>query len=212
MIAEHGNSRCMVSCSKCFAVLSEDDFYRAPANKSGRFSWCKRCHNFLTKKRAEALPEVRQKKMQAARDWRKKNKQRKAALDKKWRENNRQRARFLRQRAAKNPVTKAATNIRRRIRGLLKGIRIESTQALVGCSRQQFVKHIESQFKDGMRWDNYGLWHLDHIVPISAFNLADEQQRRIANNWQNIRPLWAKDNIAKSDKNTSPQVFLPLAI
>ena len=53
-----------------------------------------------------------------------------------------------------------------------------------------------------MSWKNHGYrgWHIDHIVPISKFNLLDEAQVLKANNYKNLQPLWAKENMFKSDK------------
>ena len=73
---------------------------------------------------------------------------------------------------------------------------------LTGCSEEFLVKYLESKFKKGMSWKNHGYrgWHIDHIVPISKFNLLDEAQVLKANNYKNLQPLWAKENMFKSDK------------
>ena len=51
-----------------------------------------------------------------------------------------------------------------------------------------------------MSWDNYGEWHIDHIVPCASFDLSDPNQQRICFNFRNLQPLWAKDNQRKQDK------------
>ena len=73
---------------------------------------------------------------------------------------------------------------------------------LVGYSIQDLKEHLQSQFKPGMNWDNYGQWHVDHIYPKSKFNieaLGDEEFKKC---WSltNLQPLWALDNLTKSDK------------
>ena len=51
-----------------------------------------------------------------------------------------------------------------------------------------------------MTWDNYGEWHIDHIKPISSFDLKDAKNQKLAMHYTNLQPLWAKDNISKGNK------------
>ena len=73
-----------------------------------------------------------------------------------------------------------------------------STMKLVGCSTEDFMRHIEAQFAEGMTWDNRHLWHLDHIRPCASFDLNDPQQQKECFHYTNIQPLWAFDNKSKS--------------
>ncbi len=72
-------------------------------------------------------------------------------------------------------------------------------QDTYGCSPSHLEQHLESQFTDGMTWDNYGDWHVDHIKPISSFDLSTESERIAANHYTNLQPLWAEDNLKKSN-------------
>lgn len=72
--------------------------------------------------------------------------------------------------------------------------------ALVGCNIEEFKKYLESMFVDGMDWGNYGLWHIDHIIPCISFDLSNEQEQRKCFHYTNMQPLWAKDNLIKSSK------------
>lgn len=72
----------------------------------------------------------------------------------------------------------------------------------LGCSVDELVIHIASQFKPGMTWENWGhvgssVWHLDHIKPLAAFDLTDPEQVRAACHYTNLQPLWAPENLRK---------------
>ena len=73
----------------------------------------------------------------------------------------------------------------------------------VNCSKIFLKYYLELQFyKDKnsvkmMSWDNYPLWHIDHIVPLSKFSKLDEEKKKYANHFLNLRPLWPKENLAK---------------
>lgn len=72
------------------------------------------------------------------------------------------------------------------------------TYEILGCSWEEFTLHIERQFLKGMNWENRSEWHIDHIIPISTATTEDDV---IAlNHVSNLRPIWATDNLSKSDK------------
>jgi hypothetical protein len=70
---------------------------------------------------------------------------------------------------------------------------------LLGCSIEKARKYIESKFQEGMSWENFGHggWHLDHVIPCSAFNLRDPKHQRRCFHYTNLRPMWQRDNIRK---------------
>lgn len=72
----------------------------------------------------------------------------------------------------------------------------------LGCSISQLKTHLEAQFQPGMTWDNWNRkgWHIDHIRPLSSFNLEDPEQLKLACHYTNLQPLWAEDNLNKSNK------------
>lgn len=74
------------------------------------------------------------------------------------------------------------------------------TMSYVGCTKQELKEHIESQFTEGMSWDNYGDWHIDHIYPLSKIDLSKEDNLYFAMSYKNLQPLWAKDNLRKHAK------------
>jgi len=70
----------------------------------------------------------------------------------------------------------------------------------LGCTIEELRIYLESKFQVGMTWDNYGEWHIDHIIPLSKFNLEDREEFLKACNYENLQPLWAEANLKKSNK------------
>lgn len=79
----------------------------------------------------------------------------------------------------------------------------ESHSDFYGCSLLYLKEHIESQFKDGMSWNNWSQkgWHIDHIIPLCKFDLNNEKELRKAFHYTNLQPLWAKENQSKNKSN-----------
>jgi len=73
-----------------------------------------------------------------------------------------------------------------------------STEEVVGLKYDEFKKHLESKFLDGMSWENRGEWHIDHIIPLSSANSKEELIKLC--HYSNFQPLWAEDNISKGDR------------
>lgn len=82
--------------------------------------------------------------------------------------------------------------------------------SIFGYTKQELLSHLENLFTDGMNWDNYGKWHIDHVVPVSAFNFENESDKDFINCWslKNLQPLWAKDNLIKSGMNKKSNKLL----
>lgn len=72
----------------------------------------------------------------------------------------------------------------------------------LGCSIDKFKLWMEMHWEDGMSWDNYGNggWHIDHIVPLSKFDLNNKIELLKSIHFSNLQPLWEKDNLSKGDK------------
>lgn len=79
--------------------------------------------------------------------------------------------------------------------GFKKGTK---TELILCCDWNTFKKHIEKQFSRKMRWDNYGEWELDHIIPVAS--AKSESDVISLNHFTNLRPIWANKNREKSDK------------
>ena len=69
----------------------------------------------------------------------------------------------------------------------------------LGCSINELKIYLEQRFQDGMTWENHGKWHIDHIKPLSKFDLTNEDELKKAVHYTNLQPLWAADNYKKND-------------
>lgn len=98
---------------------------------------------------------------------------------------------------------KLSFNLRCRLnKALILHLKSGSAVMDLGCSIDEFKIYLESKFQSGMTWENYGLygWHMDHIIPLSSFNLSDRNEFLKAAHYTNIQPLWAEQNLIKSNK------------
>ena len=108
---------------------------------------------------------------------------------------------------------KIKKNLRTRLNSAVRysGVK-KSSSAVKSLSMkiEQFIAHIESLFKVGMTWDDYGKelgkWNFDHYIPLSYFDLSDTRQSEIANHYLNILPSWSIDNYTKN--NRIPEDYL----
>ena len=107
----------------------------------------------------------------------------------------------LKNRRKTDPIFKLRGNLRNRICTVIKskGYKKESkTAKILGASYTIVKKHLERQFTGGMNWDNYGDWHVDHIIPLASANTKDELINLF--HFRNLQPLWAADNLSKGCK------------
>lgn len=104
---------------------------------------------------------------------------------------------------AENIQAKIAANLRNRLNQAIKNNQKGGSAVRdLGCSIEALKNRIESMWEDGMSWDNYTLfgWHIDHIKPLSSFDLTNRIQFLEANHYTNLQPMWATDNLQKSSK------------
>jgi hypothetical protein len=134
------------------------------------------------------------------------NKDRKReAKRERWRKNllhNRERARkSALARRQSSPMERLRLSLRRSIQRMVEcgANKQKKTVGHLGASFDEVKKHLESLFKPGMTWDNYGKygWHIDHVFPLAMFDLTDPKQFSAAAHYTNLQPLWAKENLEK---------------
>lgn len=106
------------------------------------------------------------------------------------------------------PKGKLSANMQRGIRrGILSGSKSgRRTFELLGYSVDELKAHLEALFEDGMSWENYGEWHIDHKIPLAAHNYETPDDIDFKRAWSldNLQPLWAEDNWRKNARLTSP--------
>jgi len=179
------------------------------------------CEHPLTKEHycnlEKGKPTCRKRQNQKAREWNKKhrerelrksaeryakNKEKILAKRKKYTYEEYGKA-YYHKRKLEDNMYKIAMNLRTRLRNALRnGYCAGSSIRDLGCSIQELKKYLESKFKSGMTWENYGYqgWHIDHIRPLCSFNLGNESEVRQAVHYTNLQPLWAEENMAKNRK------------
>jgi len=127
---------------------------------------------------------------------------RRAACKKSNAKNREQRTSYQREKRQTDPRYLVRNRINSRLHALVNAI--GSTKAaefneIVGCSGAFLANWLAQSFTAGMSWENHGEWHIDHIRPCASFDLTDPEQQKQCFHYTNLQPLWAKDNLAKSD-------------
>jgi len=192
---------CRDCCNKANKVY-KIEYYKNPINKERR-----RIMNRLNKYLHKDTPEYKARVKQENKRHYEKNKEKLNADKKIYVEKNRVRrneyVRKWKYNKYHNDIKfKLSELLRERIRSVLKGrSKKGSAVADLGCSFDFFRKYIESKFKSGMGWENHGKfgWHIDHIKPLSLFNLEDREEFLKAVHYTNLQPLWAIDNLKKGN-------------
>lgn len=190
-------------CSKCKEIKEGYDFFKSRIAKDGLYSSCKKCKT-----------EVRKR-------WELVNAEKVKASKKEWRQNNLEKARAIsRRKSAKLRATAKGKLNNSMGAGIYASVSRGSKghrhwEDLVGYTKDQLKMHLEKLFTTGMNWDNYGEWHVDHIIPISAFNYSCPDDLDFKKCWalNNLRPMWARDNEYKGTRIREPfQPSLGMAI
>lgn len=162
---------------------------------------CKICSRIKANKyRYENIDKVKLRELQ----YREENRSKAVERTRLWRQKNKERRnKSNKDKYRSSPQRKMEVSIRNRINKFITR-KNNSSSKLIGCNIDFYVSYIENMFSKGMSWDNYGKWHIDHIKPLSKFNLKNEDEILKAFNYKNTQPLWACDNLKKSDKYEEP--------
>ena len=211
----------MKTCTKCKLKKEFTEFGKLKASKSGYRSECKMCVKEYRAKNLKHIVEYRKqyniKNEESRKLYKLNNKEKIKEQNKQYRLNNKhkyeewrrsnkksinnKKNNYNKNRKLKDPLFKLSCNIRTLINNSInrQGYKKKSkTFEILGCSFEEFKQHLENQFTEGMSWNNFGEWHIDHIYPVSL--AVDENHLTKLNHYTNLQPLWAIDNIKKSNK------------
>jgi len=203
-------------CSKCNNLYPENLEYFSiqRCTKNGKeyiyySSWCRECKRKYDKEQYHCDAVLRNKKIEYSKEYHKSHRDKKRRQSRLYskteiaREKNRTNSKKYREKNKTNPMHKLAHSMSQGIYDSLKenkkGMHWET---LVNYNIKDLRKHLESQFVEGMSWDNYGKWHIDHIIPLSSFHFISPTDLEFRMCWdiRNLQPLWAFDNISKNNK------------
>ena len=212
-------------CKKCKKEKNLCEFGLRSKSKDGKSSICKECHNFRS---AEYQKNNYKDCLERQKKWRQKNPEWVYNRFKKYRKNNPEKVKEnqkifyinnpdkrkeyrknynnrkhqqRKERREKDPIFTLINNVRSRLYKYLTKMQItkkNKTFEIVGCSPAELKEHLEKQFVIGMSWENRNEWHIDHIVPLSSAKTEEELYKLC--HFTNLQPLWAIENIKKSNK------------
>lgn len=135
--------------------------------------------------------EYNSKNKEKSKAYRKKNKEKYLKLKRDW----------IKKKKETDPIFLLQTRVRKLIPRSIKrnGYSKKSkSMDILGISWAEFKIHIENLFQDGMSWENFGKWHLDHKIPLSWAKNEEETLKLCK--YENLQPLWAEDNLFKGNR------------
>jgi hypothetical protein len=188
-------------CSKCKEEKELCEFYNKKSAYDGKRPECKLCSNkqsiLYNKKNKNKVDKIKQKYVDNNKEKVKKSK-------KNWfNKNPNYQNEWVVNKYNNDPLFRLINIMRARTRLFFKSKNFKkknSTFKIIGCAPEFLKEHLEQQFTEGMSWDNQGLygWHIDHKIPLSSSNTEEEIYKLC--HYTNLQPLWAEDNLRKSNK------------
>jgi len=104
------------------------------------------------------------------------------------------------------PLIKFKRTIRSRIWIALKKNKENHTIHYLGCDPKSYFKWMLT-YNEKYTIENRGSeWHIDHVIPLSRFDLENKDEQLIAFNWRNTMPLSVKENLSKNNRIHKPQI------
>lgn len=217
----------MKTCTRCHQWLSGSMFHRDRYKLDGIKSWCKKCFNSYLYIRYHAnIKHFQMVKRENRRRYRSRHRSEECEKSRFWRQTHPDYARISRRRyyamhtqevkisihrcrkrrRLTDPRFRLKENVSRlicaRLRKRLSGKGGKNTFQILPYSLDDLMRRLESKFKLGMSWKNYGEWEIDHIIPDCHFNYARPTDDAFQECWalSNLQPLWGADNLSKGGK------------
>jgi hypothetical protein len=202
------------ACKKCHnegcRIYKENNLGKVVASAK---KWRENNRSITAKINKRYRQENPEKSKASSKKWRDNNKELKHQIDKSYRERNtekiREKSKIDMRKRLKNPKHKLSHNMSDLVRYSLRGKKCgKSWEGLVGYTAEQLKIYLEKQFTEGMSWKNHSIngWHIDHIIPIAAFNYTLPTDIDFKKCWtlKNLRPLWSLENRKKQDRLDKP--------
>jgi hypothetical protein len=170
----------MKTCSKCKTEKSIKDFHKNKSRKDGLAHECRECVSYNDK----IIYQNNREKIKQSRL------------------NNRAKiSAYVKNRKHTDIHFKLACGLRNRLWSAIKNNqKVGSAVRDLGCSISELKTYLESKFQEGMDWANHGEWEVDHIKPLSKFDLTNRNQFLEACHYSNLQPLWFEANRIKGNK------------
>jgi hypothetical protein len=197
-------------CSKCNIQKKLDEFNKCSRVKNGRKSECRDCQKIYSKKyrivNKEKIKEYNKKwnvtnqnyYFDYFKNYYEVNYEREKNRKNEWRKNNPDYAKqYQKKRKKEDVLFNLICSMRNQVNRIVKSDNSRTTD-IIGCSPQELKEHLEKQFVSGMTWENRNEWHIDHIIPLSLAQTEDELYKLC--HYTNLQPLWAEENLKKSNK------------
>ena len=177
-----------MGCNICNIELNKSNRY------NDRLHRCKDCHRAI---RREYYKNNKDKECKRKAEYQSLNQEKQSLWLKTWKK--KERYQYTRYHTDINFKLKHL--IRNRLNNALKvksWIKNSKFSEYIGCPKDKLIQHIESNFINGMTWENHGEWHIDHIIPLSIASSEEELYKLC--HYTNLQPLWAIDNLRKGGK------------
>jgi len=201
-------------CPVCNIEKDQSQFQKQKGGKNGLRALCTLCKR---QARKNYYQQNKEKELKLNKRWVNKNKEKVQrfrldyrkrpkykAYQKKYRtEHRKERAAYQSKLEKENISYRIASRLRHRLYTALKANKTSksySVMYLLGCDMNIFKEYLSDKFKEGMSWENYGAWHIDHIKPCALFDLTDIQEQKKCFHYSNLQPLWAEENLHKNTK------------
>jgi hypothetical protein len=185
----------MRTCPRCRESKPFSDYNKNKANKNGIATYCRCCSKDINKIGRTKYETKRKEWIKNNQDYMKNWKLKNSTYGKDYYKKNAESIKNNRKkRYASNINFRIAHVLRCTIYRYIKNKNVKSTE-IIGCDIESFKKYIEGRFKKNMSWENYGDWHIDHIIPLSSGKSYQELIE--LNHYTNLQPLWANENLSK---------------